>query len=132
VAGTRPRDRCARGVPELGSGAFLEPCHDAPLDLARRESGILPPQSLAHQILTGREQIEGQSESLLGLLVASHAGHCTLSEARSTAPGRLSAPSDCDKGKVVQIEQKLTPAQSPAVALNSLAWAESIWSDVLS
>ena len=37
-----------------------------------------------------------------------------------------------DNGKVVQIEQKLTPAQSPAVALNSLAWAESIWSDVLS
>ena len=37
-----------------------------------------------------------------------------------------------DNGKVVQIEQKLTPAQSPAVALNSLAWAESIWGDVLS
>ena len=37
-----------------------------------------------------------------------------------------------DNGKVVQIEQKLTPAQSPAVALNSLAWAESIWSDILS
>jgi NADPH-dependent 2,4-dienoyl-CoA reductase/sulfur reductase-like enzyme len=37
-----------------------------------------------------------------------------------------------DNGKVVQIEQKLTPAQSPSVALNSLGWAESIWSDVLS
>ena len=37
-----------------------------------------------------------------------------------------------DNGKVVQIEQKLTPAQSASVALNSLGWAESIWSDVLS
>ena len=34
-------------------------------------------------------------------------------------------------GKVVQIEQKLTPAQSAAVARNSLGWAQSIWSDVL-
>jgi hypothetical protein len=34
-------------------------------------------------------------------------------------------------GKVVQIEQKLTPAQSQSVARNSLGWAQSIWSDVL-
>jgi hypothetical protein len=37
-----------------------------------------------------------------------------------------------DNGKVVQIEQKLTPGPSASVALNSLGWAESIWSDVLS
>ena len=37
-----------------------------------------------------------------------------------------------DGGKVVQIEQKLTPGPSPAVAMNSLGWAQSIWSDVLS
>jgi sulfide dehydrogenase [flavocytochrome c] flavoprotein chain len=36
-----------------------------------------------------------------------------------------------DNGKVVQIEQKLTPAPSVAVARNSLGWAQSIWSDVL-
>jgi NADPH-dependent 2,4-dienoyl-CoA reductase/sulfur reductase-like enzyme len=36
-----------------------------------------------------------------------------------------------DGGKVVQIEQKLTPAQSPAVARRSLGWAQSIWSDIL-
>jgi len=36
-----------------------------------------------------------------------------------------------DNGKVVQIEQKLTPAQSAAVAQNSLGWAQSIWSDVI-
>ena len=36
-----------------------------------------------------------------------------------------------DKGKVVQIEQKLTPAQSAAVAARSLGWAHSIWADVL-
>jgi hypothetical protein len=36
-----------------------------------------------------------------------------------------------DKGKVVQIEQKLTPAQSAGVAERSLGWAESIWADVL-
>ncbi len=36
-----------------------------------------------------------------------------------------------DNGKVVQIEQKLTPAQSAAVAQNSIGWAQSIWSDVL-
>ncbi|MBM4438856.1 MAG: FAD-dependent oxidoreductase [Candidatus Rokubacteria bacterium] len=36
-----------------------------------------------------------------------------------------------DNGKVVQIEQKLTPAQSAAVAQNSLGWAQSIWTDVI-
>jgi NADPH-dependent 2,4-dienoyl-CoA reductase/sulfur reductase-like enzyme len=36
-----------------------------------------------------------------------------------------------DNGKVVQIEQKLTPAQSPTVAANSLGWAQSIWADVV-
>jgi sulfide dehydrogenase [flavocytochrome c] flavoprotein chain len=36
-----------------------------------------------------------------------------------------------ENGKVVQIEQKLTPAQSPAVAQRALGWARSIWSDVL-
>jgi sulfide dehydrogenase [flavocytochrome c] flavoprotein chain len=36
-----------------------------------------------------------------------------------------------DNGKVVQIEQKLTPAQSRAVATNSLGWAQSIWADVI-
>ena len=36
-----------------------------------------------------------------------------------------------DNGKVVQIEQKLTPAQSTAVARNALGWAASIWHDVL-
>jgi NADPH-dependent 2,4-dienoyl-CoA reductase/sulfur reductase-like enzyme len=36
-----------------------------------------------------------------------------------------------DKGKVVQIEQKLTPAQSAAVAQRSLGWAQSIWADIL-
>jgi NADPH-dependent 2,4-dienoyl-CoA reductase/sulfur reductase-like enzyme len=36
-----------------------------------------------------------------------------------------------DNGKVVQIEQKLTPAQSVDVAQRSLGWAESIWNDVL-
>ena len=34
-------------------------------------------------------------------------------------------------GKVVQIEQKLTPAQSAAVAQRALGWAQSIWADVL-
>jgi len=34
-------------------------------------------------------------------------------------------------GKVVQIEQKLTPAQSVDVAQHALGWAQSIWSDVL-
>ncbi len=37
-----------------------------------------------------------------------------------------------ENNKVVQIEQKLTPAQSVAVAQRSLGWAQSIWSDVLS
>jgi NADPH-dependent 2,4-dienoyl-CoA reductase/sulfur reductase-like enzyme len=36
-----------------------------------------------------------------------------------------------DKGKVVQIEQKLTPGKSVAVAENSLSWRASIWHDVL-
>jgi NADPH-dependent 2,4-dienoyl-CoA reductase/sulfur reductase-like enzyme len=36
-----------------------------------------------------------------------------------------------ENGKVVQIEQKLTPAQSQAVAQNSLGWAASIWDDVI-
>jgi sulfide dehydrogenase [flavocytochrome c] flavoprotein chain len=36
-----------------------------------------------------------------------------------------------DNGKVVQIEQKLTPVQSAAVAQNSLGWAQSIWNDVV-
>ncbi len=36
-----------------------------------------------------------------------------------------------DNGQVVQIEQKLTPAQSESVARNSLGWAQSIWTDVL-
>ena len=36
-----------------------------------------------------------------------------------------------DKGKVVQIEQKLTPGKSVAVAENSLSWRTSIWHDML-
>jgi NADH dehydrogenase FAD-containing subunit len=36
-----------------------------------------------------------------------------------------------ENGKVVQIEQKLTPAQSVGVAQRSLGWAQSIWNDVL-
>ena len=36
-----------------------------------------------------------------------------------------------ENGKVVQIEQKLTPGQSVAVAQNSLGWARSIWNDVV-
>src|SRR5262245_28281977 len=36
-----------------------------------------------------------------------------------------------ENGKVVQIEQKLTPAQSVSVAQRSLGWAQSIWNDVL-
>jgi sulfide dehydrogenase [flavocytochrome c] flavoprotein subunit len=34
-------------------------------------------------------------------------------------------------GKVVQIEQKLTPGQSVAVAQNAVGWATSIWQDML-
>jgi NADPH-dependent 2,4-dienoyl-CoA reductase/sulfur reductase-like enzyme len=34
-------------------------------------------------------------------------------------------------GKVVQIEQKLTPAQSALVAERAVGWAESIWQDIL-
>ncbi|MBI2364142.1 MAG: FAD-dependent oxidoreductase [Deltaproteobacteria bacterium] len=36
-----------------------------------------------------------------------------------------------ENGKVVQIEQKLTPSKSVAVAQNSLAWRASIWNDML-
>jgi sulfide dehydrogenase [flavocytochrome c] flavoprotein subunit len=36
-----------------------------------------------------------------------------------------------DNGKVVQIEQKLTPGKSVTVAQNSLSWRTSIWNDVL-
>jgi sulfide dehydrogenase [flavocytochrome c] flavoprotein subunit len=36
-----------------------------------------------------------------------------------------------DNGKVVQIEQKLTPRATVSVAQNSLAWRASIWNDVL-
>lgn len=36
-----------------------------------------------------------------------------------------------DKGKVVQIEQKLSPGKSATVAQNSLAWRASIWNDIL-
>ncbi len=36
-----------------------------------------------------------------------------------------------ENGKVVQIEQKLTPAQSPFVAQRAEGWAKSIWHDVL-
>lgn len=36
-----------------------------------------------------------------------------------------------DKGKVVQIEQKLTPAQSALVGQRALGWAQSIWADML-
>jgi sulfide dehydrogenase [flavocytochrome c] flavoprotein chain len=36
-----------------------------------------------------------------------------------------------ENGKVVQIEQKLTPGKSVGTAQNSLAWRASIWNDVL-
>jgi NADPH-dependent 2,4-dienoyl-CoA reductase/sulfur reductase-like enzyme len=36
-----------------------------------------------------------------------------------------------DNGKVVQIEQKLTPGKSVITAQNSLVWRASIWNDVL-
>jgi NADPH-dependent 2,4-dienoyl-CoA reductase/sulfur reductase-like enzyme len=36
-----------------------------------------------------------------------------------------------DNGKVVQIEQKLTPGQSTLYAQHATAWATSIWADVL-
>jgi sulfide dehydrogenase [flavocytochrome c] flavoprotein subunit len=36
-----------------------------------------------------------------------------------------------ENGKVVQIEQKLTPGKSVLTAENSLAWRASIWNDVL-
>ena len=37
-----------------------------------------------------------------------------------------------ENGKVVQIEQKLTPAQSVSVAQRAEGWRQSIWADVLS
>ena len=36
-----------------------------------------------------------------------------------------------DKGKVVQIEQKLSPGKSATVGQNALAWRASIWNDIL-
>jgi len=36
-----------------------------------------------------------------------------------------------ENGKVVQIEQKLTPAQSALVAQRAIGWSQSIWADVL-
>jgi NADPH-dependent 2,4-dienoyl-CoA reductase/sulfur reductase-like enzyme len=36
-----------------------------------------------------------------------------------------------ENGKVVQIEAKLTPSQSEAFGQNALAWATSIWEDIL-
>jgi sulfide dehydrogenase [flavocytochrome c] flavoprotein chain len=36
-----------------------------------------------------------------------------------------------ENGKVVQIEQKLTPTQSPLVAQRAVGWAQSIWADIL-
>ena len=36
-----------------------------------------------------------------------------------------------ENGKVVQIEQRLTPAQSPAVAARAVGWTQSIWQDVI-
>ena len=36
-----------------------------------------------------------------------------------------------ENGKVVQIEQKLTPVQNASVAQRSLGWAQSIWADML-
>jgi len=37
-----------------------------------------------------------------------------------------------ENGKVVQIEQKLTPAQSASVAQRAEGWRQSIWADMLS
>ena len=36
-----------------------------------------------------------------------------------------------DAGKVVQIEQKLTPGQSVLYGQHALGWATSIWNDIL-
>jgi len=36
-----------------------------------------------------------------------------------------------DKGKVVQIEQKLTPGQSVEYGRHAIGWATSIWNDIL-
>ena len=43
----------------------------------------------------------------------------------------MTDPAQTRCGKVVQIEQKLTPGQSQAVGQNALGWARSIWNDVL-
>jgi sulfide dehydrogenase [flavocytochrome c] flavoprotein chain len=37
-----------------------------------------------------------------------------------------------ENGKVVQVEQKLTPGQSTLCAQYAEGWAQSIWADVLS
>jgi hypothetical protein len=36
-----------------------------------------------------------------------------------------------ENGKIVQVEQTLSPAQSVDVARNAAGWAQSIWNDVL-
>jgi hypothetical protein len=36
-----------------------------------------------------------------------------------------------DNGKVVQIEQKLTPGPSTVYADHAVAWATNIWNDIL-
>jgi NADPH-dependent 2,4-dienoyl-CoA reductase/sulfur reductase-like enzyme len=36
-----------------------------------------------------------------------------------------------ENGKVVQIEQRLTPAQSASVAARAVGWSQSIWQDVI-
>ena len=36
-----------------------------------------------------------------------------------------------ENGKVVQVEQKLTPGQSTLYAQHAEGWAKSIWADVL-
>ena len=37
-----------------------------------------------------------------------------------------------ENGKVVPLEQVLTPAPSTSVGQRALGWAQSIWSDMLS
>jgi hypothetical protein len=37
-----------------------------------------------------------------------------------------------ESGKVVQVEQKLTPGQSTLYAQHAEGWAQSIWADVIS
>jgi hypothetical protein len=34
-------------------------------------------------------------------------------------------------GKVVQIQQKLTPGHSAGIAQNAVSWTTSIWDDIL-